>query len=97
MIAAIGKEIAEQTTAEEPEPYPPELLDVLGTIPDIYEGVDVATEKDRRGRSRETVRQYADREYLGSDQDGRVLRVREVHGLVVKDGNRWRVTESGSD
>lgn len=94
ILSALGMELAEQPPTEEPTPYPDELVDVLETIADIYEGVRVATEKDSRGRSRKMVRQYADREDLGSDEVGHILRVLEGHDLVVQDGNRWRIAEA---
>lgn len=94
ILSALGLELADQPPTEEPTSYPDELVDVLETIADIYEGVHVATEKDSRGRSRKMVRQYADREDLSSDEVGHILRVLEGHELVVQDGNRWRIAES---
>ena len=84
---------------EKPEPseYPEELLVVLETIGDIYAGVEEATAQDERGRSRKMVRQYADREDLTSNEVGYLLRVLELHDLVVQDGNRWRLSEDDED
>ena len=39
------------------------------------------------------VRQYADREDIDSNDVGHLLRVLEIHDLVVQDGNRWRVAQ----
>lgn len=97
IIAALGMEITDETSNEEPSSYPDELVDVLATIADIYEGVKIATEKDSRGRSRKMVRQYADREDLSSDAVGHILRVLEGHDLVVQDGNRWRTAAEEQD
>ena len=77
---------------EDPE-YPEELLPVLSTLSDVYGGVAIATEADSRGRSRKMVREYAEREDLDSDEVGHLLRVLEANGLVVQDGNRWRLAE----
>lgn len=85
-------EAPEDEGGAEPE-YPEELLPVLSTLSDIYEGVAVATEADSRGRSRKMVREYADREDLDSDEVGHLLRVLEASGLVVQDGNRWRLAD----
>lgn len=83
---------------EEAEPdYPQELLPVLSTLADIYEGVAVATDEDSRGRSRKMVREYADREDLDSDEVGHILRVLEANDLVVQDGNRWRLAEADEE
>lgn len=90
---ALGMEIVEDLPEEKPPEYPVELREVLETLADIYGGVKVATENDSRGRSRKMVRQYADREDLGSDEVGHILRVLEGHELVVQDGNRWRVAD----
>lgn len=94
IVEALDMEIVEPDE-EEPEPsdYPDELLTVLTTINDIYNGVYEATETDSRGRSRKMVRQFADREDLSSDAVGHILRVLEYHELVVQDGNRWRIPE----
>lgn len=94
IAAALGMELVDEPATEESSEYPDELHGVLGTLADIYEGVIVATEKDSRGRSRKMVRQYADREDLGSDEVGHILRVLEGHGIVTQDGNRWRVADS---
>lgn len=91
IAAALGMELVEELPTEEPTEYPPELHEVLETQADIYDGVQIATEKDSRGRSRKMVRQYAGREDLGSDEVGHILRVLEGHDLVVQDGNRWRI------
>jgi hypothetical protein len=93
IAAALGIELV-----EEPEPagaadHPEEIRVVLDTLTDIYAGVREATDTDSRGRSRKMVRQYADREDLGSDEVGHLLRVLEGHDLVVQDGNRWRIPE----
>lgn len=93
IATALGMELLEEPSSDEPTETPAELLEVLETQSDIYEGVQVATEKDSRGRSRKMVRQYADREDLSSDEVGHLLRVLEGHGLVVQDGNRWRLAE----
>ena len=79
--------------AEEETEYPEELLPVLSTLSDVYGGVALATEADSRGRSRKMVREYAEREDLESDEVGHLLRVLEASGLVVQDGNRWRLAE----
>ena len=94
IVAALDMEIVEPEE-EEPEPseFPDELLRVLDTINDIYNGVYEATETDSRGRSRKMVRQFAGREDLSSDAVGHILRVLEYHDLVVQDGNRWRIPE----
>jgi len=95
IVSALDLELIEPEE-EEPEPsdFPEELIDVLSTINDIYNGVHEATETDSRGRSRKMVRQFADREDLSSDAVGHILRVLEYHELVVQDGNRWRIPES---
>lgn len=95
IVSALDMELVEPEE-EEPEPsdFPEELLDVLRTISDIYDGVHEATDTDSRGRSRKMVRQFADREDLSSDAVGHILRVLEYHELVVQDGNRWRIPES---
>lgn len=95
IATALGMELAEEIPEEEPKEYPSELREVLETLADIFEGVQVATEKDNRGRSRKMVRQYADREDLSSNEVGHLLRVLEGHGLVVQDGNRWRIPQPG--
>ena len=82
--------------AGEPE-LPEELLPVFSTLSDIYGGVALATEADSRGRSRKMVREYADREDLDSDEVGHLLRVLEAGGLVVQDGNRWRLAEDDDE
>lgn len=91
VLSALGVELVEEPPTEEQPSYPDDLVDVLMTIADVYEGVHVATEKDSRGRSRKMVRKYADREDLSSDAVGHILRVLEEHDLVVQDGNRWRI------
>lgn len=91
IAAALGMELVEEPEPAEPPDYPEALRDVLETLADIYGGVEAATETDSRGRSRKMVRQYADREDLGSDEVGHLLRVLEAHELVVQDGNRWRL------
>lgn len=91
---ALGMELVEGPPVAEPTEDRAELDDVLETLADIYGGVRVATEKDSRGRSRKMVRQYADREDLGSDEVGHLLRVLEGHDLVVQDGNRWRLADA---
>lgn len=93
VVAALGMELVDEPTPADGSEVPDELRDVLGTLSDIYEGVRMATENDSRGRSRKMVRQYADREDLGSDEVGHLLRVLEAHELVVQDGNRWRLAE----
>lgn len=92
IAAALGMELLDEPPGED-SGYPDELEPVLETFADIYGGVQEATETDSRGRSRKMVRQYADREDLGSDDVGHVLRVLEAHELVVQDGNRWRIPE----
>lgn len=82
--------------AGEPE-YPEELLPVLSTLADVYQGVAVATEEDSRGRSRKMVREYAERGDLDSDEVGHLLRVLEASDLVVQDGNRWRLAEADEE
>lgn len=95
IVSALDMELVEPEE-EEPEPseFPEEMLDVLMTINDIYDGVYEATDTDSRGRSRKMVRKFADREDLSSDAVGHILRVLEYHELVVQDGNRWRIPES---
>lgn len=78
---------------EEETEYPEALLPVLSTLSDVYGGVAIATEEDSRGRSRKMVREYAERGDLDSDEVGHLLRVLEANGLVVQDGNRWRLAE----
>lgn len=98
IVTAIGMEIVEEDEEEpdepaEPSEFPEELLPVLQTLADIYEGVEEATETDSRGRSRKMVRQYAGREDLDSNAVGHHLRVLEENGLVEQDGNRWRIAQ----
>lgn len=93
IAAALGMELIEERPTGEPTEYPGELHEVLDTLADIYQGVQIATDQDSRGRSRKMVRQYADREDLSSGEVGHLLRVLEGHALVVQDGNRWRVPE----
>lgn len=94
LVDALGLELVEEPEPErEPSEYPDELLGVLETLADIYQGVQIATEQDSRGRSRKMIRQYADREDLSSDEVGHLLRVLEAHDLVVQDGNRWRIPD----
>lgn len=83
--------------ADDDPGYPEELLPVLSTLSDIYRGVAVATEADSRGRSRKMVREYAEREDLDSDEVGHLLRVLEASGLVVQDGNRWRLADADEE
>ena len=80
-------------TESEDEPFAEEVSAVFETIDDIFRGVRSATADDSRGRSRKTVRQYADRQDMSNETVGHVLRVLEAHGLVVHDGNRWRIAE----
>lgn len=94
IAAAVGMELVEEPTDKERTEFPAEMREILDTLTDIYEGVQVATDQDSRGRSRKMVRQYADRENLGSDELGHILRVLEGHDFVVQDGNRWRVPEA---
>lgn len=91
IAAALGMELVEEPTPGDVPEAADELRDVLDTLADIYAGVRMATENDSRGRSRKMVRQYADREDLGSEEVGHLLRVLEAHDLVVQDGNRWRM------
>lgn len=97
IVDALGVERAEEDESPEPSDFPEELLAVLETLGDVYSGVETATEHDDRGRSRKMVRQYADREDLTSNEVGYMLRVLEIHDLVVQDGNRWRLSESDED
>lgn len=93
IAVALGMELVEDPTGKPETRHSDELVEILDTIADIYEGVVAATETDNRGRSRKMVRQYADREDLSSDEVGHILRVLEGHDLVIQDGNRWRVTD----
>lgn len=93
IMAALDMEVVESSAADETSPHPEELREVLDTLADIYEGVELATEQDSRGRSRKMVRQYADRKDLSSDEVGHLLRVLEGQGLVVQEGNRWRTRD----
>lgn len=81
-----------ETTGEEPQ-FPEELLPVVSLLEDVYGGVTEATAEDDRGRSRKIVREYAGREDVDSDDVGHLLRVLEASGLVVQDGNRWRLAD----
>lgn len=74
-------------------PFPEELLPVVSLLEDVYGGVAEATAEDDRGRSRKIVREYAGREDVDSDDVGHILRVLEASGLVVQDGNRWRLAD----
>lgn len=76
---------------------PVDLSPVIGTLADLYRGVEAATEQDSRGRSRKMVREYAGREDLDGDAVGHLLRVLEIHGLVAQDGNRWRTVDEHDD
>jgi hypothetical protein len=87
---AFELEAPDEGEAVEPE-HPEELRPVLSTLADVYRGVAAATEEDSRGRSRKMVREYAGRDDLESDEVGHLLRVLEAEGLVVQDGNRWRL------
>ena len=78
----------------EDERFPEELLPVVGLLEDVYGGVKEATAEDDRGRSRKIVREYAGREDVDSDGVGHILRVLEASGLVVQDGNRWRLADA---
>lgn len=91
---AFELEAPEEGAAVEPG-HPEELLPVLSTLADVYRGVAAATEEDSRGRSRKMVREYAGRDDLDGEEVGHLLRVLEAEGLVVQDGNRWRL--AGSD
>lgn len=94
IMAALEMEVVDTAPPNEAPEHPEELHVVLDTLADIYEGVEMATEQDSRGRSRKMVRQYADREDLTSEEVGHLLRVLEGHDLVVQDGNRWRLDQA---
>lgn len=96
IVDALGLELVQEVGQDELEGYPEELREVLGSVADIYGGVQKATETDSRGRSRKMIRQYADRDDLSSEDVGHLLRVLETHGLVVQDGNRWRIPDQDS-
>lgn len=84
----------EPAAAGDGAPFPEELLPVVSLLEDVYGGVAEATAEDDRGRSRKIVREYAGREDVDSDGVGHVLRVLEASGLVVQDGNRWRLADA---
>lgn len=94
IASALGMELIEEPESVESPDYSEELRKVLGTLADIYTGVQEATVTDSRGRSRKMVRQYADREDLSSDEVGHLLRVLEAHDFVIQGGNRWRIPET---
>lgn len=72
---------------------PDELEPAVEGLRDAYEGLQIAMERDSRGKSRKKVREYSGRDDIGSGQFGNLLRVLEAFGLAVQDGNRWRVSD----
>lgn len=66
---------------------------IVETFDQVYEGVIMATENDERGRARKKVQEYADCEEMDADLFGTHLRLLEAHGIVERDGNRWRLPE----
>lgn len=95
IIEALEVETTDDTEAE--PTFSPDLHPVITSLEDIYRGVELATEDDSRGRSRKIVMEFADREDLSGEEIGYHLRVLEAHGLIIQDGNRWRIDESPAE
>lgn len=92
VVGAIGAEGIDVGGNEEgPREVSEEFVPMVETLEAIYQGVEQATETDSRGRSRKKIREFADREDLDNEVVGHHLRVLQEHGLVVRDGNRWRI------
>lgn len=97
-VAELAQELIENgdyTEEKEEQARPEEMSEMFETLVDVYEGLHIATDKDKRGKSRKKVREYAGlEEKIGSGwRFGHILRVFETFGLAEQDGNRWKVAD----
>lgn len=84
--------LAGGTAVECPAAFEP----VVASLVSVYRAVEAAQATDERGRSRKIVHRETDAD-LDVEAVGNHLRVLRAHGLVVRDGNRWRVGNAGRD
>lgn len=93
-------EISEALGIQRDDGIESEILDsekvapIVETFDQVYEGVVMATENDERGRARKKVQEYAGCEEMDADLFGTHLRLLEAHGIVERDGNRWRIPDT---
>ncbi|ELY63584.1 hypothetical protein [Natrinema versiforme] len=70
-----------------------ELAPALEALEDAVKGLEIATEKNSKGKMRKKVMEYSGRDDMANWEFGRHLEVLKTHGIAEKDGKRWRLAD----